>query len=164
MELEHYASEPRVLEPRGYDQSTANERAIGKPDGLWVSVRGEDDWVSWCRAEQFAVERLVYRHRVNLLPGANVLILESIPAIRDFSNKYPFYAKDANAGVRDILSRMNKDWERVAADHDGIIIAPYQWSIRLHEDYSWYYGWDCASGCIWNTDILSVGPGELVKC
>lgn len=36
----------------------------------------------------------------------------------------------------------------VAKDYDGIEIAPYQESLRY--DLEWYYGWDVASGCIWN--------------
>ena len=40
------------------------------------------------------------------------------------------------------------DWPKVAERYDGIIIAPYQWSRRL-DGPMWYYGWDCASGCVW---------------
>jgi len=38
----------------------------------------------------------------------------------------------------------------VSKEYDGIEIAPYQWDARL--SLIWYYGWDVASGCIWNLD------------
>lgn len=28
------------------------------------------------------------------------------------------------------------------------------WNLRFHEDFLWYYGWDCASGCFWDPSIL----------
>jgi hypothetical protein len=52
------------------------------------------------------------------------------------------------------LGRMSYiDWPRVAERFDGVIIAPYQWKHRL--ELMWYYGWDCASGCIWNARAVS---------
>jgi hypothetical protein len=44
------------------------------------------------------------------------------------------------------------DWVRVAAEYAGILIAPYQRPVR-HE-IMWYYTWDCASACIWDTSII----------
>ena len=40
------------------------------------------------------------------------------------------------------------DWKKVASKYDGIEINPYQFEARYQ--YLWYYGWDVASGCIWN--------------
>jgi hypothetical protein len=40
------------------------------------------------------------------------------------------------------------DWTAVAKHADGIEICPYQHSQRMSLD--WYYGWDLASGCVWN--------------
>lgn len=51
------------------------------------------------------------------------------------------------------------NWPLIATRWDGIIIAPYQWSCRYDDRTFWYYGWDCASGCIWNlhaiTDVIA---------
>ena len=49
------------------------------------------------------------------------------------------------------------DFLKVMDEYDGIIIAPYQYSCRLmNSSTAWYYGWDCASGCIWNLGCISI--------
>jgi hypothetical protein len=54
------------------------------------------------------------------------------------------------------------DWLRVAQKSAGIIIAPYIWERRLH--LPWYYGWDCASGCVWDAAaVLSVKRLKSVR-
>jgi len=61
--------------------------------------------------------------------------------------------------------RGNINWPAVAEKYDGIIIAPYIWQRRLSDnpDHFWYYGWDCASGCIWNTEVIEeIHTKELV--
>ena len=40
------------------------------------------------------------------------------------------------------------DWARVANNYTGIEICPHQYNMRYGHD--WYYGWDVASGCIWD--------------
>ena len=45
------------------------------------------------------------------------------------------------------------DWARVGEAYPGIIIAPYIWSRRL-DGPMWYYGWDCASGCVWDPSVV----------
>jgi hypothetical protein len=46
------------------------------------------------------------------------------------------------------------NWAGVAKDYQGVIIAPFVWDRRLHDAYSWYYTWDCASGCIWDAAAI----------
>jgi hypothetical protein len=52
------------------------------------------------------------------------------------------------------MSRFEIEWRKVAERFDGIIIAPYIWQRRLDLESSWYYSWDCASGCIWNASAV----------
>jgi hypothetical protein len=138
--LTHYTNEPLELDPdRTYEQST---KAM-KPRGLWVSVDGEYDWVSWCLSEEFNTTSLAHRTPISLIPGHNVLVLTTPEELDAFTNKY------GGEMTREFLYI---DWPRVAQDYDGLIITPYQWSRRY--DLSWYYGWDCASGCIWNLTVV----------
>ena len=52
------------------------------------------------------------------------------------------------------------DWGYLATQYQGLIIAPYLWDLRLFGP-AWYYGWDCASGCIW--DLTAVESFSLVS-
>jgi hypothetical protein len=68
------------------------------------------------------------------------------------------------------------DWPKVSERYDGVVIAPYVWSLRMG-DYEmiegrmrktpdsaisdWYYPWDCASGCIWKASAIKAF--DLIK-
>lgn len=150
MILEHYAARPVSGPLRSVTQSP-EIMSYRKPNGFWVSVKGEDDWPNWCRSEEFGLDKLVVCHRVELAPSANILHLPSVAAIDDFTAEY------LRPGPVPYLDGIA--WPLVARAYDGIIIAPYQWERRLGLSTNWYYGWDCASGCIWNADaVASVTP------
>ena len=54
------------------------------------------------------------------------------------------------------------NWQPLTEQYAGIIISPYQWKRRLDGRASdWYYGWDCASACIW--DLSAVRPSASVS-
>lgn len=144
MILEHYTRHPLEFDR----EKTYDQRESFKPVGFWVSVQGEDDWPSWCRSEMWNVESLENRAVVELDPAANVLMLETPFAMLEFHTKYekPSAERYWNKGYI--------DWSAVAKDYDGIIIAPYQWSLRLSTKLLWYYTWDVASGCIWNLNAI----------
>lgn len=147
--LLHHAAEPMDFDPsRTYQQRT---RSFHKPIGLWVSVEGPDDWQHWCEGEGFASDRFEVTHQVTLAPGHNVLWIWDYPQFDDFHRKYQVATDEEYMTGRYI------DWELVAEHYDGLIIAPYHWRRRMGNfddpdapDARWYYGWDCASGCIWN--------------
>lgn len=148
--------------------------AIGKPVGFWVSVEGDYDWEWWCNAENFRVDHLQYVYEVTIKENASILHLRTCDEIKCFTieyiNKPSDYIERLIAG--DLTFRevdtYDLDWVRVGAKYNGIIISPYQWDLRLSTETSWYYGWDCASGCIWNTDVIEKvtlvkGPLEEVE-
>lgn len=171
MRLIHFSASPKVIEPRTVKQigPTPNGHNYmgAKPQGLWVS--DEDDeygWKWWCQNEEFKLDKLVYEHLVTLRPGAKILYIRSAKALDRFTTQY----KDERAGTatkvlakgrsyKDRQTVMDIDWALVAGLYQGIIITPYIWSRRLEPYTSWYYGWDCASGCIWDADaILAITP------
>lgn len=149
MELRHYSYPAWSFNPeRSYHTALAN----GKPDGLWVSVLGEDDWPSWCRSEQWGLDRLASEHEVVLAAGANILHVQGPLELNSFHDRFSV----ERAETYGFLPRREDyliDWSAVKAEFDGIIIAPYIWSQRLRGP-SWYYAWDCASGCIWNLGAI----------
>lgn len=136
-DLIHYGDEPLgALMPAEQEEEVYSH---GKPNGLWVSVLGPSDWASWCRSESFRNTRQQAASRIVLGAGARILRMSTSFELDGFTYQYG----EGDGWRRGI------NWLRVAADYDGIIIAPYVWSRRLHDRTNWYYGWDCASGCIW---------------
>lgn len=122
-----------------------------KPNGCWITDDTEDCWRTWCVGESFGLESLTHKHEVTL-DETNVLILRSASQLDKFSKQFSV-ARPWSWQGRDYVERCI-DWRVVAARYDGLIITPYQWTHRLHEDYGWYYGWDCASGCIWKPSTI----------
>lgn len=147
----HFSAKPVTLRrERVYTQKTHP-----KPRGLWLSVDGRQSWDEWCQSEDWGIDWLAHRHSVSLKKNNRVLFLRTPEAIREFTDQYwhddPLRRTYAH-------HRWEIDWPRVAQESSGIVIAPYQWSCRLESEFSWYYGWDCASGCIWDlNDIEEFG-------
>ena len=142
LSLSHY-SDKHVR--KVYSTASQLSDLVMKPKGFWVSVDGQDDWKSWCQAEEFHLHRLTYRHKVYLTPEARtrVLTLEDEQEVLSFSNEFSLAP-----------SRYNMDWAEIAKRWAGVIIAPYMWELRRDTRTTWYYGWDCASGCIWDASVI----------
>lgn len=148
--LTHYSNHLIAFDhTRAYDH-VKDHHGHGKPAGFWVSVEGESDWVEWCLGEDFATDWLRVRHEVTLAPDALILNIDTAHGIDEFHQRYAVENKDRSWADH---KHWEIDWPAVAAHYDGIIIAPYQWSRRLGGPH-WYYGWDCASGVIWNAQAI----------
>lgn len=152
MNLIHFSSQ-KVIKLVSKDADAAGSRRIlGKPPGgFWVSVEGKDDgWYDWCQAESFNLENLKYHHEVKLKSNAKILYIRSAEELNQFGDKYKTSDDPWSPSIMII------DWAKVAKDYQGIIIAPYiediedEWLGRQ----IWYYGWDCASGCIWDIEAI----------
>lgn len=112
-----------------------------KPLGFWYGIDG--DWERWCRAEQWGLASKSFEYEV-ALGKERILLLSSVAELDDFHANYAANPYKGLAYLEYI------DWRRVAKEYDGIEITPYQWDRRLDgKAHNWYYGWDCASGCIW---------------
>jgi len=154
--------------------SMRRTRGLGKPHGTWVSVPSDDrddDWFSWCLHSDFVQGLGDHVHRFEL-DMSRVLHIDSTEALdrfhrercldprtveeraRDFRGRARSKPSGVNDGddALDALACFRIDWYAVAGEYAGIVIAPYQ-DARRHE-YLWYYGWDCASGCIWDSSAL----------
>jgi len=123
-----------------------------KPRGLWLSAQGDDDWPSWCVSEKFRLQDLAHAWRVELAPEAAVLCVSTVEELDAFTDAFGYddaLFSSAHWRARGI------DWPRVAESYRGIVIAPYRWERRLTQESLWYYGWDCASGCVWDPVAIS---------
>lgn len=131
-----------------------------KPKGFWYSV--DRDWERWCTGDMPEWLDGTFVHDVTL--GAeNMLFIRTIPELEAFHAKFraPLPGRPRYFGDYDYWI----DWPAVAAQYDGIEIAPYQWEHRLDGPISnWYYPWDCASGVVWNPKGIKVEyVGEYKK-
>jgi len=144
MKLSHFSPKP-LLDLYARKQIDYERKLFAyKPEGLWLSVDGEDDWKTWARENRFRLENMRYRYRITLDDDPCVLHLTSPSGLHEFEKV--FGAEDG------ITSFPAIDWQKVAELYSGIIIAPYQWRCRMN--MMWYYGWDCASGCIWDVSVI----------
>lgn len=153
MKLIHYSQVPIYkLEDRNYEDDRPMGMKgcrMGKPDGLWVSVENEYGWNEWCTSEDYALKRLKYQHKVILKKEAKILHLKSNNDILNFTKEYGSLSDD-------FFINWAVDYNSVKSKYQGIIISPYQWDCRLHPQCGWYYGWDCASGCIWDLSCIKI--------
>lgn len=145
--LTHYSSGP-VSHVYSVAQSPVPQF---KPNGLWVSVNdGGRSWPAYLEAEAaWAAYRLRFVHSVRPAAAARILVLASLADFDAFAAQYGIRLPSAPPDFYHYV-----DWARVAADYQGIVIAPYRYD-RRYERGLWYWGWDCASGCIWDADAVA---------
>ena len=72
----------------------------------------------------------------------------------EFEAFHSKYAEEAVKYRGGAPKQYSINWSAVAKDYYGIEISPYRPKYRLALGYLWYYGWDVASGCIWNKDAI----------
>ena len=150
---------PISLYPVGPDQE--DEAGYLKPAGFWYEVDG--DWRRWCAENEWGREELRHLYEVTLA-DCRVLRIRNHAAMEAFNRRFG-RRRPAPAWCNDTVI----DWGLVATEFDGVEVAPYRWECRLDDAFRWYYGWDCASGVIWQprgATVSYVGPliAETVAC
>lgn len=149
-DLVHYSAKP-LTEIYSVKQVQALDGDMSplKPHGLWFSVEDGEGWREWCEGKQFGVDRLRCRTRIVLKQEASVLWIATVEGIDQFQDEY-----GSSESWPSELDRVSIDWYRLAEDYSALIIAPYQWERRLSATGTWYYGWDCSSGVVWDADAI----------
>lgn len=143
MNLSHYSDDPDLV-PKSVAQYGGR---WDKPQGLWVSVDGPNDWPEWCAREEFRDTASQNHYRVEISKAANILHIKDAMDLDDFSVDYGINERGFGEYIR-------IDWASVAEKYDGVIIAPYDKIMGCMTTSWWLYSWDCASGCIWNADAI----------
>jgi hypothetical protein len=147
----HYSSHPvqreRLVTRK---QSPAGPyAAYSKPEGLWITDESEYNWPAWCLGENFGLYGLTNRHAVDI-DMSRVHLMQTVAEVREFAARFGVEDKASEEYMR----RNGINWQKAESFYDGVIIAPYLWEIRLDHALSWYYGWDCSSGCIWDAGAI----------
>lgn len=152
LKLYHYSVIPIKQQSGIVEQDT---HASHKPNGLWVSV--DDHWHQWCMSEGFHIgdrnfDSTIYTCRVllDIHKASKLCYIQSADELRAFERTFGEQAKSYYP--ENAVRYHGIQWDLVAKLYHGIIIAPYLWECRLNN--WWYYGWDVASGCIWNMDAI----------
>ena len=141
------------LEKRKYIQ-----KSDSKPQGLWYGF--DMEWIKWCERETpDFISEYIYRVFVD---GSNILQIKNYNELIEFTTKYydktnpsnifhTIYDKKNPINISYAISNIYYiDWNEVSMEYDGIEINPF---IRKEScELMWYFGWDVASGCIWNLD------------
>ena len=122
-----------------------------KPRGLWVSDESDYGWRQWCEDNQYSCGKFAYP--VQLASHHNILIISSVKELIEFTETFLY----------DHQWMQQIDWYRVAKQYDGILISPYLGTFGPDNHLNWYYGWDCASGCIWNPHSITLGKEMLCE-
>jgi hypothetical protein len=153
MNLVHFSKTKFSLsKKRDYQQE--DPKFNFKPRGLWVSDESASmNWSRWCRDNHFREKNLKYKTELDIALS-EVLLIKSKRDIELFQLAY-------RQPMPPLHTFMSIDWDKVAKAYKGIIITPYLWDFRLKFDYIWYYGWDCAGGCIWDLTCVKLATTKI---
>ena len=145
MKLYHFAEDEFVLD-KNRKYTLREPRLPMKPTGLWLSDETDYGWSKWCAENNFGCLKHVYKCTIKT---DKILHLKNVPELKSFTKQYPLAEIP---GLESLLSEQYIDWAKVMDEYDGILISPYQWTVRL--SIMWYYCWDVASMCVWNLDAI----------
>lgn len=133
-----HVSKQEMGELKDSDQFFSNSF---KPCGLWLSHENGFNWKKWCEQEQFPCGDFEYS--VTIDSTANIVCLNDMCTVFDFMGK--FLLSDG----------FSIDWKAVAEKYDGIYVTEHalSWAFT-NDDMTFLYGWDLASACVWNVDVI----------
>ena len=131
-------------------KQTKPSHPLEKPKGLWYGCGGV--WIEWLRKNpEMAnmLKRANYLYEIKL--GEEVIQISNDDEFGDFQSYHAFSLEWAPDIIETAV-----DWKGLQEEeYNGIEICPYNPGRRSHYDSRWYYGWDVASGCIWNSAGIS---------
>ena len=118
--------------------------AMEKPKGLWYGCG--DSWITWTKTEMpHMLEKARYLYEVKL--GEEIIQISNDDELTDFQSNFGFTTQFYERAI---------DWDNIQSqDYHGVEICPYQGQRRMKALSEWYYPWDVASGCIWNSAGIS---------
>lgn len=148
-----YDNAPIFIDTLANRDQRGEPSSYKKPSGFWITDDTDDCWRSWCLSERFNLENLTHKHEVDLIED-RILILRGEYDVRTFARHYCVDHWWGPEGNPRKYCDLCIDWPQVAKEYAGIIVTPYIWRLRLEDGFSWYYPWDCASGCIWDASAI----------
>lgn len=130
-----------------YDTTSKLSDSRSKPIGFWYGFG--NSWIKWVKNEMPEWDyNNVFKIQIN---DSKILQINTYEELYDFTMKYKSKKQIYDYKIDWI------DWIKVSKEYNGIEINPYQYRARekSRSELSWYYGWDVASGCIWNPNSIT---------
>lgn len=120
------------------------EDGSDKPSGVWYGFGM--NWVEFVTKE-IPVRRKKYLYEFEV-DTSNMIILNSVKDVTEFTKEYISEKEHWMSSLGLI------NWERVSEKYSGIELPTYHSSLRYKSGLHWYYPWDIASGCFWDSSVL----------
>ena len=128
------------------DVPVSSQKVGGKPKGFWYGCDGS--WERWAKQE---MPKFLGKHNYKVqVDLSKMIVIRDYPQLIFFEKKYGVNVLDKVPGYEDMVD-VYIDWPRVVKEYSGIEIAPY---ISKARERDWYFGWDVASGCVWEKSAL----------
>jgi hypothetical protein len=136
----------------------AGQNLWGKPEGLWVAT--DEGWAEYCKGVGMR-RGWQWCYEVRLKSDACILTISNGAELDRFTRIYgrgnpldAYFPELSKAGWSEEAEHHAIDWPDLARRYQGILIHPYIADQRLSSFNYWYYGWDVASGVIWDADAI----------
>ena len=134
-----------------------------KPKGVWYGCG--DSWLKWMDREKPEwLDAVNYVYELEL-DQEFILTITNEQQFKRFESEYwgraPWQGRGgwSETGPPDGQYEMI-EWDTLVGQYDGIEICPYLQQFRMSNSM-WYYTWDVASGCIWDSQVL-IGEPKLL--
>jgi hypothetical protein len=137
---------PRAFNPILFKADYVHLLDVGpKPRGIWYACG--DEWIRLLLVRGVVRPRHAYRLDID---KSTILIIHTLGELRQFTRTFGVESFDNAYDPELFVEPEYIDWRKVAKLYDGIEICSYQDDAK----WSWYLGWDAASGCIWRPRII----------
>jgi hypothetical protein len=125
MRFINYSDRPLIELPT-FCQNGGDHRGT-KPNGIWLSVVGEDgsdSWKVYCDANGIALKK--HRTEIVIKENARILRLRSAAEVDSLTSTHGYFPECPAEFLKSDPNYVRSAicWRRVAEDYDGIVIAP----------------------------------------
>jgi len=148
--------------PKGLNNKKKQETGL-KPKGVWYGCG--DSWLKWMskwKPEWLDAVNYIYELE---LAQEFILTITNEEQFKRFEREYwgraPWQGRGGWTETGPPDGQYERiEWDVLVGQYDGIEICPYLKEFR-NSTSRWYYTWDVASGCIWDSNALDDEPKLL---
>lgn len=125
------------------------QSSFDKPAGLWVSVN-----YGWETLDVMGGTKDLLQVSVDLTDTSKVLVLHTMDDLDRFQTEFDGDGIPFGEDEHRTIDRGRVDWRTVTSRWDGVLVTgDIKYGLKVPFDH-WTTAWECASGCIWNLNII----------